>query len=89
MRIFLTSSFLLFVLLSTFASVNKSVIIMKIKLTTEQIQKIVDDPIKASEAKVKISDPWWLIVIKVIAYICGLILAGAATTGCAHAAAII
>ena len=62
---------------------------MKVKLTTEQIQKIAEDPIKASEAKVKISDPWWLIVVKVIAYICGLILAGAATTGCAHAAAII
>lgn len=77
------------VLLSTFASVNKSVIVMKVKLTTEQIQKIVEDPVKASEAKVKISDPWWLIVVKVIAYICGLILAGAATTGCAHAATII
>lgn len=62
---------------------------MKVKLTTEQIQKIVEDPVKASEAKVKIGDPWWLIVVKVIAYICGLILAGAATTGCAHAAAFI
>ena len=74
------------ILLSTFASVNKSVIIMKVKLTTEQIQKIVEDPVKASEAKVKISDPWWLIVVKVIAYICGLILAGSATTSCAQAA---
>lgn len=89
MRIFLTSSVCLSILLSTFASVNKSVIIMKVKLTTEQIQKIVEDPVKASEAKVKIGDPWWLIVVKVIAYICGLILAGAATTGCAHAAAFI
>lgn len=59
---------------------------MKVKLTTEQIQKIAEDPIKASEAKIKISDPWWLIVVKVISYICGLILAGAATTSCAHAA---
>lgn len=74
------------ILLPTFASVNKSVIIMKVKLTTEQIQKIAEDPIKASEAKIKVSDPWWIIVIKVIAYICGLILAGAATTSCAQAA---
>ena len=59
---------------------------MKVKLTTEQIQKIVDDPIKASEAKIKVTDPWWIIVVKVIAYICGLILAGAATASCAAAA---
>lgn len=82
----MTSSLLLSVLLSTFASVNKSVIIMKVKLTTEQIQKIVDDPVEAQNAKIKTSDPWWLIVVKVIAYICGLILAGAATTSCAQAA---
>lgn len=59
---------------------------MKVKLTNEQIQKIAEDPIKASEAKIKVSDPWWIIVVKVIAYICGLILAGAATTSCAQAA---
>lgn len=59
---------------------------MKVKLTTEQIQKIVDDPVEAQNAKIKTSDPWWLIVVKVIAYICGLILAGAATTSCAQAA---
>lgn len=59
---------------------------MKVKLTNEQIQKIADDPVKASEAKIKVSDPWWIIVVKVIAYICGLILAGAATTSCAQAA---
>lgn len=74
------------ILLSTFASVNKSVFIMKIKLTTEQIQKIAENPVKASQAKIKVSDPWWLIVIKVIAYICGLILAGATTASCAAAA---
>lgn len=74
------------ILLSTFASVNKSVIVMKVKLTTEQIQKIAEDPVKASEAKIKVSDPWWIIAIKVIAYICGLILAGATTTSCAQAA---
>lgn len=62
---------------------------MKVKLTTEQIQKIVEDPIKAAEAKVKVSDPWWIIVIKVIAYICGLILAGSATSCVGVAAGII
>ncbi len=74
------------ILLSTFASVNKSVIVMKVKLTPEQIQKIAEDPVAASEAKIKISDPWWLIVIKVIGYICGLIIAGSATASCANAA---
>lgn len=59
---------------------------MKIKLTTEQIKKIVADPDAASEAKIKVTDPWWIIVIKAIAYICGLILAGAATASCAAAA---
>lgn len=66
---------------------------MKVKLTNEQIKKIVDDPKAAAEAKIKISDPWWIIVVKVIAYICGLILAGSATAGCAtavvHAASIL
>lgn len=65
---------------------------MKVKLTNEQIKKIVDDPKAAAEAKIKITDPWWIIVVKVIAYICGLILAGAATASCAtavYAAAIL
>lgn len=66
---------------------------MKVKLTNEQIKKIVDDPNAAAEAKIKVSDPWWIIVVKVIAYICGLILAGSATAGCAtavvHAATIL
>lgn len=59
---------------------------MKVKLTNEQIKKIVDDPTAAAEAKIKVSDPWWIIVVKVIAYICGLILAGSATASCATAA---
>ena len=50
---------------------------MKVKLTTEQIQKIVEDPVAAAEAKVKVSDPWWVVVLKVIKYVCELILAGA------------
>lgn len=56
---------------------------MKIKLSKEQIENIVADPEKAQEAGVKTNDPWWVIVLKVIAYLIGLLLAGAATTSCA------
>lgn len=59
---------------------------MKIKLTKEQIEKILADPEKAQEAGVKTNDPWWVIVLKVLAYLIGLLLAGAATTSCAAAA---
>lgn len=62
---------------------------MKVKLTTEQIKKIVDDPVEAANAKLKVSDPWWIIVVKVISYICGLIIAGAATASCSSAIGII
>ena len=55
---------------------------MKIKLTQEQINDIVDDPQKAHEDGVKANDPWWVIVLKVLGYIIGLVLAGAATTSC-------
>ena len=60
---------------------------MKVKLTKAQIDRIVSDPEAAAAAKIKISDPWWVIVLKVIAYVLGLILGGAATTSCAAAAA--
>ena len=56
---------------------------MKIKLSKEQIEDIVSDPEKAHEAGVKTNDPWWVIVLKILAYIIGLVLAGAATTACA------
>ena len=59
---------------------------MKVKLTKEQIDKILADPEKAQEIGIKTNDPWWVIVLKVIAYLIGLILAGAATTSCAAAA---
>lgn len=49
---------------------------MKVKLTTEQIKAIVDDPAKAEQAKIKVSDPWWVIVLKVIKYICEILIAG-------------
>lgn len=61
---------------------------MKIKLTKQQIEEIVADPQKAQEMGIKTTDPWWVIVLKVLAYLIGLLLAGAATTSCAAAAGI-
>lgn len=52
---------------------------MKVKLSNEEISKIISDPIKAKEAGVKVSDPWWVIVLKVLAYAIGLLLAGSCT----------
>ena len=60
---------------------------MKIKLTKEQIDKILADPEQAQKAGIQTNDPWWVIVLKVLAYLIGLILAGAVTTSCAAAAA--
>ncbi len=57
---------------------------MKVKVTKKQIQDILADPEKVEKAGIKVSDPWWVIVLKVIAYAIGLILGGAATTSCAH-----
>lgn len=48
---------------------------MKVKLTTEQIKELAKNP----ETKVDINDPWWVIVLKVVAYAIGLILAGMGT----------
>lgn len=62
---------------------------MKVKLSKEQIQAILDDPQKAKEAGVKVSDPWWVIVLKIVAYAIGLILGGTLTVGCANAVGII
>ncbi len=56
---------------------------MKIKLSKEQIERIVEDPERAMEAGVKAKDPWWVIVMKVIAYVIGLLLGGAVSTSCA------
>ncbi len=52
---------------------------MKIKLSREQIDSILADPEKAQEAGVKINDPWWVIALKVLAYIIGLLLGGTVT----------
>lgn len=54
---------------------------MKIKLTKEQIEQLAQDP----NTKVSVQDPWWVIVLKVTAYVIGLILAGMATEASANA----
>jgi hypothetical protein len=56
---------------------------MKIKLSQEEIERIVEDPEKAVKAGIKTKDPWWVIVLKVIAYVIGLLLGGAVSTSCA------
>lgn len=55
---------------------------MKVKVSKEEIQRIVDNPSEAEKAKVKVTDPWWVIVLKVVSYLIGLVLAGAATASC-------
>ena len=55
---------------------------MKIKLSKEQIENIVTDPEKAQEAGLKINDPWWVVVLKVLSYVIGLLLGGTVTTSC-------
>ena len=52
---------------------------MKVKLSNEQINAILSDPVKAKDAGVKVTDPWWVIVLKVLAYAIGLLLAGGCT----------
>lgn len=58
---------------------------MKLKLSKKQIERIVADPKKAQEAGVDVNDPWWIIALKVLAYLIGLLLGGAVTTSCASA----
>lgn len=55
---------------------------MKIKLSKEQIENIVANPEKAREVGVKTNDPWWVIVLKVVTHIIGLLLGGTLTTSC-------
>lgn len=49
---------------------------MKVKLTKEQVERIVADPKAAEQAKIKVTDPWWVTVLKVVKYVIELILAG-------------
>ena len=55
---------------------------MKLKFSKEQIENVVNDPEQAQKAGVKGNDPWWVIVLKVLAYLIGLLLGGAVTTSC-------
>lgn len=52
---------------------------MKIKLTRKQIEQLAADP----DSKVEVNDPWYIIVLKVIAYLAGLLLAGYGTASAA------
>ena len=63
--------------LTTDNHLNVSYRVMKIKLSKEQIEQIVADPKKAEEAKIKVTDPWWVVVLKVLKYVIELVLAGA------------
>ena len=47
------------------------------------IDKILSDPEEVKKAGVKIGEPWWVILLKVVAYAIGLILGGVVTTSCA------
>ena len=62
---------------------------MKVKVTKEQVEKILQDPEAAQKSGIKVGDPWWVIVLKVAAYLIGLILAGVTTTSCASMVGII
>jgi len=52
---------------------------MKVKLSSEIIDAIVRDPDKARNTRIEIKDPWWVIALKVLAYLIGLLLAGVTT----------
>lgn len=56
---------------------------MKIKLSQDQVNEVLKDPKAVIKAGIKVDDPWWVIALKVLAYLIGLLLAGAGTTSCA------
>jgi len=55
------------------------------KLDKEQIRKLAEDP----AGKVRATDPWWVILAKVVAYFLGLLLAGYGTAEAATMAGIV
>ena len=55
---------------------------MKIKLTKNQVDDIIADPEKALQMGITANGPWWVIVLKVLAYLIGLLLGGAVTISC-------
>lgn len=62
---------------------------MKIKVTKEILDQVLSDPDAVLKSGIKMKDPWWVILLKVIAYAIGLVLGGAITTSCAQAAGLI
>lgn len=62
---------------------NVSQSIMKVKIAKEEIDKIIENPVLAEAAGIKVKDPWWVIALKVAAYLIGLLLAGAGTASAA------
>ena len=56
---------------------------MKRKLSKEQIDSILEDPEKVRAAGVKTSNPWWFILLKVLAYGIGLFVGGTVFASCA------
>lgn len=56
---------------------------MKIKLTKEIIDQVIADPEKMRGANIHITDPWWIIALKTLAYLIGLLLAGMGTVNAA------
>lgn len=64
---------------------------MKVKLTSDQIKDIVNDPEKAAAAGISVKDPWWMIVLKVLKYVCELLIAAGAgylAVSCCRAASL-
>lgn len=57
---------------------------MKIKLTKSQVEELAKNP----DSKVEVNDPWWVIVLKVLVYVAGLLLAGYGTANAATMAGI-
>lgn len=52
---------------------------MKIKLN----EKVIEQLTNSDDKKVSVADPWWVILVKVIVYAAGLLLAGYGTTAAA------
>lgn len=48
---------------------------MKVTISPKQIKQLAD----GEEQKVSLSDPWWVIVAKIVVYALGLLLAGYGT----------
>lgn len=62
---------------------------MKVTVTKQQIEQVLRDDATRAAAKIKVNDPWWVIALKVAAYLIGLLLGGVATTSCASLVGVI